>query len=207
MKRKRLSWLGAVALLAVVTLAVILFWKAGGEKEQRETTQPTQQTTQPAPTAPEILFENRMFTFTASQFREWFAHTLPDGYVFGDQMINNPDRDNNLQLDIYGSDGVRTGIAILLNVKDSQQAFCQMALTVGKTDDVKDFSALINWYVTTFLVSLRGEEQKSACKTFVELFESGMDDYKLLSSESQTAMMVLEEEGDGHQYYVMIGVG
>ena len=205
MKKKSLIFLVAVALLALVILCV--FMTQGSETEEPEnTTQPTQQTTQTAETLPEVLFENRMFTFTASQFREWFRKTLPVGYVFADQMVNNPDRDNCLQLDISGIHGEDTGMAVLLQVQDPEEPFCRMAL-VAEMDHPADFSVLVSWYVETFLVSVGEQEQKNAVASFTELYQSGTDDYRLFSAEDQSALMVWEEENAEGLYYVMVGVG
>jgi hypothetical protein len=205
--KKKLLALAIAALLFVLAVCcAVLFFGSDEPEAATDATEATGAETAAAASDADPIFANSLFTFTASQFRERFADTLPDGFILADSVFPNPSRADKLQIDILTSAGERTGIAILFDIWEQEECFGKMALTVGADNDSDDFAILAEWYISTFLTGLTAGEQRAAHNTFTKMFNSKGDEYELVPADAHVAMMMPYEEDSGTQYYLMISI-
>lgn len=225
-KKRVLGIVLIVALLLAAALVIALFADSG--EAQKEAGQSSQSVTSEAVTEPEssvkepvteersqqaetetngevqdAVCENGMFTFSAGQFRDRFADSLPEGYQFTDKTEANAGRDGRLQLGIREESGVLTDCVVLLNVNDPEVTCQQMALVIKADEFVENAEVLLEWYLTTFMEELEAEEQRRICEDCLDMFVSESEDYRVYSSDSLVVMMGLEAEADGDYYYVL----
>lgn len=211
MQKKNVLWI-VVFAAALMIFCVILFVlpdSQGGEKEsalQSSTiaTESAEQSADPAET--EEIYKDGEFVFTAAQVGERFAATLPEGYLFADTPAANPAQNDKLQLDILDATGMSTDTALLLNVKEADQAFDQMALVIKEGGYKEDVTALLEWYLDTFAGSFDEAERASVNKEYLDMFESGKEEYSVYSTDTQSIMMQSMSEDSGKYYYVMISI-
>lgn len=176
------------------------------ETEPAVTEAPTEATEIPTEVPAEPVFANHVFTFTGETFPELFRETLPEGYRFADAVAANPDRNNKLQINILTAAGDNTGLAILLNTTDAQASFSKLALTVGTSDEAADLEALLTWYIATFMTGFNSAEQTQLHENFMTAFRNKSEDHILKTTNAHVAMMVLEKESIGEQFYIMLAI-
>lgn len=208
MKKKSILVIAVVILLLLV-FCVMFFSKSDKSNPETEETLPPQTmqpTVQPTEaTVLEIIEEGR-FAFTASQFWDRFNNTLPEGYTFTDVTVGNDVRGNKLQLNVLFSDGEDTGIAVLMDVKEHNETFHQMALTIKVGEFEEDAVAMIRWFVSTFFVDFDETERENIIQDYLDMYQSGDDDYRLYAEDTQVVMMQYGKEGTEAYYYVMVSL-
>ncbi len=156
--------------------------------------------------AQQPVYEEGRFTFTAGQFRERFADTLPEGYIFAGEVAANPAQNGKLQLDILDAAEKTTGIGVLLDTEEQDIALSQMALIIKDGGFREDAVVLLEWYLFTFLESFSPQEKTSANEEFLDMFDKRAGDYRLHLTDFQSVMMNRMEEDSGSYYYVMISI-
>lgn len=216
MKKKRIL-LVVVVLAILAVLCIALLSKSETQKEKGETsTQSTEQTVCTAETQTAesqsshsqmaAVYEDGMFTFNASQFRERFVDTLPQGYALAKVIAANSSRNHKMQIDILDASGTLTGMGILLDVKESDFPLRQMALVIKEDAYEEDVAVMLNWYLSTFLDEFDRERQTLIHEDYLDMFCSRFEDYRLYSADPLAVMMSYSTEDSGKYYYVVISV-
>ena len=205
MNKKKLLILAAAALLFVLVVCCAVLFSGGNDPEATDGTDAAVLETTPAPAA-DPVYANGLFLFTASQFRERFADTLPAGFILADSVAANAARAEKLQIDILTAAGESTGMAILFDVWEPEVSFSKMALTADAAGDDKAFATLADWYIATFLTGLTAGEQSAAHGTFTRMFNEKGTEYELVTADAHVAMMMPNQEDSGTYYYLMISI-
>ena len=228
MKKKKilLSTVLLAVLLAVMALCIALFsnteeqeteasaqteqsGETGVQSDEQSSQSVEQSVVQPSQSEEErqsSVCEEGIFTFTAGQFAERFADTLPAGYCFADAATANPSRDHRMQIDILDSTGAPVDIEILLDVQETESAFNQMALVIKEEGYEEDASAILQWYVSTFFEGFDAQEQEVIYEDFLDMFNIRSEEYGVYAGDILAAMMCRETEDSGRYYYVLISV-
>ena len=173
------------------------------EDTQAPSTEPE---TQPTEAKPVSVFENGQFSFTAGEFRDRFKDSLPAGYSFVETVEALPSRRSELQFTILNSAGESTGIAVLMNAKDPAERFRKIALTAGTDCSEEDFSILTDWFVSRFLPTLEVSKKDAWVEECLGIFQSKKDGFANITTREAVAILILEQEEIGQQYYVMVAV-
>ena len=155
---------------------------------------------------PNPLYENGAFNFSAAQFRERFADTLPEGFAFAATLAANPDRGGRLQLDILDAAGTPVDLAVVINETDEDIPCRQMALVIGKESFAEDQEILLSWYLTSFLYNFETEEQETICLEYLNVLDRQITDFKVHARDELVTMMSRESEGENIYYYALISV-
>lgn len=206
MNKKKLLILAAAALLFVLVVCCAVLFSGGNDPEDAtEGTEAPAAETTPV-TVADPVYANGLFLFTASQFRDQFADTLPAGFILADSVAANPARAEKLQLDILTATGESTGMAILFDVWEPEAFFSKMALTASADGDSDVFTVLAQWYISTFMTGLTAGEQTAAHGTFTGMFNEKGDGYELVTADAHVAMMMPNQEDSGTYYYLMISI-
>lgn len=202
MKNKKDLWIVAVALVSILFIA-ILFIVSGASKSGTQDDAEKTVTTEKAETVEEKE-EKKISTQETDNFAKQFANTLPEGYVFSKEAVENPGRDNRMQMEILDETGISTDIAIVFAGKNSGDAGNQMALTIKEDCIPDDADAILKWYLFTFLEGYTEEKKKAIYDDYLYMFDTGSKDYRVYTEESVTVMMSCETEAAGNYYYVMV---
>ena len=151
MKDRSILWI-VVFIVATVVFLVTLFVIPDGQSGEKESAGQSIESVENSTDSAELkgIYKDGEFIFTAMQVGERFAPTLPDGFVFADTLIANPAQNDKLQLDILDTTGTSTDIALLLDVKEADQAFSQIALVIKEDVYKEDVTALMEWYLAAF---------------------------------------------------------
>ena len=206
MNKKKLLILAAAALLFVLVVCCAVLFSGGNDPEAAaDGTDAAILETTPAPAA-DPVYAKGLFLFTASQFRERFADTLPAGFILADSVASNAARAEKLQIDILTAAGDPTGMAILFDVWEPEVSFSKMALTVNAEEDPEDFAVLAEWYISSFMTGLTAGEQSAAHGTFTRMFNEQGAEYELVTADAHVAMMMPNPEDSGTYYYLMISI-
>ena len=202
MKNKKDLWIVAVALASILFIAVLVIVsgasKAGTEDDVEEVVM-----LEKAETVEENE-EKKISTQETDKFAKEFANTLPEGYSLSKKAVENPERDNRMQLEILDETGIPTDIVIVFDGKDAGPAGSQMALTIKEDCIPDDADAILKWYLFTFLEGYTEEKKKAIYDDYLYMFDTGSKDYRVYTEESVTVMMSCETENTGNYYYVML---
>lgn len=195
---------------AVIGGALLSRFNAQEDKDSVQSTEGTAETAEHVNDSEEdgaaTLYKDGAFIFTAGEFRELFADTLPEGYIFAEAAIANPAQSGNMQLDILDGAGISTDLAILMNVKEPDSTFSQIALIIKEGGYKEDAAAMLEWYLSTFLDSFEPEKQASMVEEYLDMFDRRAEEYLVYSSDAQDVMMNYVTEKSGGYYYVMITI-
>ena len=202
MKNKKDLWLIAVAVVSIL-LITVLFIISGTSKSGLQDDMEEIVTLEEAKAVGESE-EEKTFIQETDKFVKQFVNTLPEGYVFSKEAVENPERDNCMQLEILYENGNATDIAIVFNGKDAVAAGSRMALTIKEDCIPDDADAIIKWYLFTFLEGYTEEKKKSIYNDYLYLFDTGSKDYRVYTEEDVTVMMSYETEKTGNFFYVMV---
>lgn len=154
----------------------------------------------------ESLFRDHTFTFTAEEFADRFAGSLPERFVFGDVLAANPLEQDRLQLDILEASGAPADIAIVFDSKEADSAYNRMALAIKGDRFQSDAETVIHWYLYTFLEGYNENLKNEIYEKYVDMFSSKAEGHKVYSEGSVTTMMLCETEETGNYYYIMMSV-
>ena len=210
MKDKSILWI-VVFIVAIVMFLVTLFVIPDGQNGEEESAGQSIQSIESVESSTDSaelkgIYKDGNFIFTAMQVGEDFAPTLPEGFVFADTLIANPDQNDKLQLDILDATGTSTDIALLLDVKEADQAFSQIALVIKEDVYKEDVTALMEWYLAAFADSFEEAERAAISEEYLDMFESRKEEYSVYSTETQSVMMNFMEAESGKYYYVIVSI-
>ena len=152
------------------------------------------------------LYEDDTFTFTANQIQERFMDTLPENYKFAHNISTNSLQKDSLQIEILKGAGEFTGVTLLLDTKEDNIAFDQLALIINEGAKREDVAIIMRWYISTFLDSFDIENQNAIIEAYLDSYYNASKEIVMYSSEKQITLICSKENNAKNIYYVMISI-